>query len=823
MSGKKKGWIIFALLLLVVIGGAVYFILKKKYYPKVEGLEYLKLELAKDTAQVKAGVQVQNRIPLSISLDSINYAITDEGDTLGWGQMTTDHTLPPLGDKVVDFSMELDFEKYRKHLQEQQGKDSLRLDVAMDVYFDLPIISQKSITVNRQLTVPVAKAPKMEVQDLIVRSFSPDSGYSFLLKIDATNKNLPGLIIDNFRYDIQIDSLQFTGGVDTTFHLQKGSKLLEVPLQLKTSDAIALIEKKLSGDDLWKYDAKIQAQISSDHPIFDSFRLTVAKSGELDISKMGTGENYLPTVKQIKRLEIDSNEEQTRLNANIVVHNPAPIPFYIDSASYYIRHKGQVIASGKKDFEKILPKSGDQSLNLQLLVDESAYQQFMKKVQDQKKVNLEVELNLVYNLPEAKRQKISLRRQVQVPVPGQAGIQVAGLEVKELDPKKGAQLNLKLKVESSNLPNLRIKNLDYRLQLSDDILLTGQTKEPIRVSEENAIVEVPIHLSADDVNQLIRKALKGNTNWAYELQATAKILSDNDILGPTKINLEFTGDLELAKGTGGQKLLPQITSIDTLEVTIAYDTAWVRLNIKVRNPLPVPFYVDSLALKLTHEQDTIAFARENVNKILPAEGTQTAWITLAVNYETWRNHLVHHQEQDSMLLKEFVTLVFHIDDLESQQVSFVNEFQVPTPKVPVTKLKKVKLRGFSFTKGILVTGLVQVNNANTKGLEISDITYNVCVEKLLDVCGTINRTYDIPLGTSIVKVPLNLGIGEAFRAFFARLMGKSKTRNLYINSSATIDTANPKIKNTYVRFEKWEKSILFNKNKKSGTRNETSE
>ncbi|WP_439882481.1 LEA type 2 family protein [Pontibacter sp. MBLB2868] len=817
MSNKKTSWIlIVSIILLALLGAVAYYILTKKYFPKVAGVEYLKLELGKDTAQVKAGVKVINRIPLPITIDSVRYNITDEGDTLGWGKMTTTQTLPALDDETLDFQLKLDFERYRKHLQEQQGKDSIRLDIAMNVYFDLPLISPKSITINRHFNAPVAKSPALELQDIVVRSFSPDSGYSLLLKINSSNKNLPGLKINNLQYNVQIgDTLTIAGEVDSTFSLQKGNKLLEVPLQLNTSDAISLIKKKLSGDESWKYDARLEANIQSDHPLFDSFKLVVEKAGELDVSKMGTGKNYLPTIKRIKRLTIDSDEEQTRLQADLVVHNPAPIPFYIDSAAYYVRYQGKVIATGKQNIEKTLPKSGDQSLGLQLLVDESAYKNLMKKVQGQDKIPLQIELKLIYNLPGAKRQQITLQREIQAPVPGQAGIKVAGLEVKELDPEKGAQLTLKLQVESSNLPDLQIKNLEYKLNLSEGILLTGNTQEPIRINQQNALVEVPVHLSADDVNQLLKRAIKGSTDWKYHLKASATLQSSNKMIGPTKVNLEFEGELELKKGTGGQQLMPKITKIDTLDITIAYDTAWVKLNVRVQNPLPVPIHIDNLTLLLTHQNDTIAITNGDVGKKLPAEGEQTGWITLAVNYKLWREHLIHHQENDSMFLKEKITLQYRIAKLEQQQVSFTNTFQIPTPKLPVTELQKVKLRGFSFTKGILVNALVKVQNANTEKLEINAIEYNACVQDLLDVCGSINRTYDIPLGISVVKVPMNLGIGEVFRAMFARLAGKNKERKLYLNSNAIINTSNPKLQNTYIRFEKWEKSKLFQKKEKS--------
>lgn len=817
---KKYIWVILIILVLVLLGGALYFILNKKYYPKVKDIAYLKLELKNDTAQVKAGLQIRNRIPLSISIDSVDYIIKENGTELGWGQMTEPHTLPPLGSKVVDFRMLLDFEKYRQHLQEQQKKDSIKLDLQMNVFFDLPFISPKSITLNRHLTVPVPKAPKMEINDITVRSFSVDSGYSLLLKIDATNQNLPNLQIENLSYNIQFDDpLKVTGKIDSTFRIQKGERILEIPLQLETSEVIALINKKLSGDNKWSYSAHMEAQIQSNHPLFSEFRLIVEKDGELNMSKMGGNSDYLPSLRQVKRLEINSTEEQTHLQANVLVHNPSPIPFYIDSASYFVRHNGNLIASGKKDIEKVLPKSGDQSLNLQLLVDESAYQQFMKNVQGQEKIKLDVELNLLYNLPNAKRQRITLQRQMQVPVPGQGGIKVKDLTLEELDPKKGAYLNLLLEVQSTNLPDLSIRNLDYSLQLGEDIQITGQTQEPIKVNKGNDVVEVPIHLSAEDVNQLVRKALKGDINWNYELKATAELLSSNKINGPTKLGIEFTGELEMAKGTGGKNLMPQITKVDTLDITIRYDTAWVKLHIQVKNPLPVDFKVDSLIVQIMHEKDTFAVSQEGVGKVLPAEGSQSAWITFGVNYGLWHEHLEHHQDKDSLKLLENMTLVFSVGDLAKQRVTTNNRIQIPMPQVPAAELQKVKFRGLSLTQGILINGLIDVHNVNLEKLELSNLEYNVCAENLLDVCGTVNRTYHIAQGDNIIKVPMNLGVGEVFRALFAKLSGNKKRRNLYFNGTATVTTNIDLLQGTYVIFEKWEKTVMF----KNKTKQQSSE
>ncbi|MHA6250261.1 LEA type 2 family protein [Pontibacter sp. CAU 1760] len=772
----------------------------------------MNLDLTNDTAQVKTGIQVQNRIPLPISIDSIRYTIQGDSTRLGWGQMTSTHTLPALGDKVLDFRLLLKYDKLRQHLK-QQDKDSVRLAVKADVFFGLPLFGSRSRSLTKHLTVPVPKGPSMEMQELLVRDFSPEKGYSLLLKIDAANKDLPDATVQDFSYSIRIgDTLTLTGNVDSTFRIQSGGRQLQIPLHLKTSDAIALISKLLAEDDDWEYTAKLEALVKSSHRLFDETRLAVEKTGTLEMGGMGSGGSYLPSISQVKRLEVNSTDTQTLLQAAVVVHNPSPFPFYIDSATYFIRHKGLVIASGKKDYEKVLNKAGNQLLNLRLLVDESAYDQFMKSVQGQEKASLDIDLNLLYNLPDAKRQRLHLTRQLQVPVKGQARIKVTDLTVRELSPEKGASLTLHLKVLSSNLPNLTIRDLDYTLQLGQDLRLTGHTTDPISVSSEDATVEVPIHLTAENVNQLLDKALKGSINWNYDLQASALLQSTNDMIGPTRLDFDFSGELEMSKGMGsGSQFVPQISNIDSLNVYLHFDTAWVDLKINVKNPLPVAFRVDSLLLTLRNGPDTFAVSREPIGKVLSAEGEQSAWITLGINYGRWQRFKKQHQHLDSLELTETITLAYQLEDLPGQRTTFQLTLRTPTPDTPVAALHDVKLAGISLSKGVVMKVLAEVKNLNVQKLEVSGLTYNICVENLLDACGTVNRTYQVAQGRDVVSVPIGLGVGEVFRAFFAKLTSRGQPRDIFLNASGTISSSNPKLQGTFVKVEIWKEAVLFQK------------
>ena len=47
-------------------------------------------------------------------------------------------------------------------------------------------------------------------------------------------------------------------------------------------------------------------------------------------------------------------EKNTYLEAEILVYNPTGLPLYIDSARYFVRSKGTVVASGSGDYDLLV-------------------------------------------------------------------------------------------------------------------------------------------------------------------------------------------------------------------------------------------------------------------------------------------------------------------------------------------------------------------------------------------------------------------------------------------------------------------------------------
>ncbi len=798
---KKGAFIAGGLLLLLGITAWVLYLNREKLLPQVKEVKYLRAEMARDTALVKAGLLVQNYAPLPFRIDSVNYIIRNTGEKLGWGGQVIGKKFAPFGDRVLNFRLYLNTEKYREHLLRQQGADSLDLEVAMAVYVDLPFMQPQTITINRTVTTAIPKAPAFKIDTLMVKSFSPKAGYTFLLQLNTGNTNLPDLKIQDLAYEVRFaDGTFIDGRVDSTFILKEGEYTIQVPLNLETAEMVALIRKKLSGKKQWHYQAKASAIASSKQPLFEKFKVSISKDGTLDASALGSGggELALPSVKQIKNLRLVRKEKNTFLEAGLLVYNPGPLPLYIDSARYTVRYQGKTIAQGSRNYEKTLPKEGTQELLLQLAMNNDRYRQMMAQVKGQEEIPLEIKLDLIYDLKNNPRQRLSIKKTIQAPVPASGGLQVAGLKLKELDPTKGAHLLLRLEAQNNQLAGLELDDLNYKVLVGKDLELTGRSAKSISVGKGISEIEIPLNLSADDVNLLVRRLLQGTQDWHYQFSGSALVSSENGLLERTPIALQTSGELETGSG-GNKNLMPSISKIDSLAFTIHYDSAWVKIHLQVHNPLPVALNIQHLDLDVVHNKDSFAELKNGKPYVLPANGTTGAWLYLAVDYAAWERHINHHQLEDSLQLSIPITITGSVGNLAPQKIPIQFHPQIPMPYSPVTILQKSKFGGIG-RGGLKFNGDVLVQNANVKDLQISNTHYQINLENGVDMCGTIKRTYTIPLNQSNLKFPFSLGPGEAIKMMTRMFFGPPKM-HYKINATARISTQAAIMQNVHFTFE----------------------
>jgi LEA14-like dessication related protein len=807
---KKTGILVAGFLLLISLLATWLYFNRKPFYPEVEEVTYLQVKLGKDTTAVQAGIRVRNLVPFSFQIDSVSYQIRSKGVKIGWGNYHTRQILPGLQDTVLTFQLLLDQSRYRKLLAQQQNRDSLEFEVQVQLYIDPPLLKQQTISINRTLRTVLPKKPVLQIDTFFVKSFSPEAGYTFQLNLNTGNANLPDLQIKDLQYKIKLaDSIEINGKIDTVLIVKSSTPIVQVPVHLKTAELIEGLALKLGKRNIWPYEVQATATLETDHHLFENTAITVTRSGTLNIRKIGGSSVAMPSVKKLKRLQLVKKDKNTYLEAEILVHNPTKLPLYIDSARYFVRSKGKVIASGSGDYEKVFPAKGNQLLKLKLTVNNQQYKKLMAQPKEKNEIPLDVDLRLLYNLKNSKPQQLAFKKKITVPVTQSPSFDFVNIGIKDLDPEKGAQLLVKFRVQNKSQTRLQLDDLKYRLVVKNDIEITGKTKQPIVVDFGTTELEIPVDLSGPDVNQVAKGLIQGIESWPYLFSGTATVSTPNSLLHNTEIMLNTSGVYTInSKGT--PDYMPEISKIDTLNVTIHYDTAWVHMYAAIYNTLPATVHISKLQVDVIHQKELIARSEEKLDLDLAPNANSFAWHTLGINYGLWEKHVNHHQHEDSIQLNLPVSLFFDLGNLGKEQAALDLSTRIPTPGSPVTLLQRLKLRGFSFRTGLTFDALVVVQNANSPGLTIKNIAYQVTLENGVALCGKINRTYNIPLGASEVQVPINLSIWEALKLLKRKYLGPPLL-DYKINATAQLRTDNPKLSEVFVIFENWNQSDLRKK------------
>ncbi|KAA9340727.1 NDR1/HIN1-like protein [Adhaeribacter soli] len=797
---SKAGIIIPGILLLFGLAAFYTYRNWQQFTPKVEEVRSLHIAFEKDTALVIAGIQVQNRAPFPFTIDSIKYQISTRGVTLCWGSQLMQERLPALEDKELDFRLFLDLSRYQKQISLQKDQDSLHLDVQMQVFFDPPLFNQQVITLDRTLALAKPKGPALKIDSLIVKNFSPDSGYTFQLNLNTDLSDLPALQIENLEYEVRLsDSLLLGGKLDSTFLIKEGAKTIEVPVHLETSEMITLLFLKLGKQNIWPYEATASATVKANHPLFTNTEVSLEKNGLIDTRKIKSKTGAMPHVIQVQSLQLVSKPRNTYLQAELLVQNPTPLPLYLDSARYFVRHLGKTVAQGGLDYNQEFPAESNKPLKVKLAVNNAQYNRIMAQARGKTEIPIEAEVVLHYNLKGSKPQQISIKEKLAYPVTEAPGFKVIDVGIKQFSREQGAQLFVKMAVQNHSQNHLQLDDLQYRLLVDKNIEVTGRTQNQILIDTGTTELEIPVDLSAAGVNHITKGLIQGKEDWDYTLDGLASVSTQNKMVQHTEINLQ-TGGVFSINSKGSPDYMPEISKIDTVHYTVHTDTAWVNMYAAIYNTLPVPVNLTKMQVDVIHQQDTIALSEEKLRLVLTPNANSFAWHTLGINYDTWGEHVQHHQSEDSMLLKIPVRLYFELADLGPQQAALNLDTRIPTPVTPATELGKIKFRGFSFRHGIKLDALVTVHNANSAGLTISNIDYRVLLENGVDMCGKINRTYRFPIGKSEVQFPVSLSVWEAAKMLKRQFFGPPVT-DYKINATATVSTGNPKMKHVYVVYE----------------------
>lgn len=238
--------------------------------------------------------------------------------------------------------------------------------------------------------------------------------------------------------------------------------------------------------------------------------------------------------------------ERADVKMKVMIDNPAPIGFSIDSLYYVVSIADQEVA--RTTYPDTLRLEAKDSTEVTLPL--TLYYNKLKEVTDrlanqgQDSVNYRVNATIFSKTKLIPKDKFNLTVEKRLPLVTVPEIKITDLKIKNLK-FKGATLQVEATVRNRNVFALGFKDMSYTVKIEDNEAVEGSKPGTVNIpAKGTANFTIPVQLTFKEMGKTLLDFVKEGKDVSYDLKLRTELISPSNILRDSKINLRSSGKLK---------------------------------------------------------------------------------------------------------------------------------------------------------------------------------------------------------------------------------------------------------------------------------------
>lgn len=295
----KKGWTIALLLLLVGCIGAYVWYSRLRNEANAEGGAYdgtlkPRVELSRfdftdisdDNISMNMYLLIDNPLPIEFKARKVNYSFYINGQELVNDSYEKVVSLQSKDSTTIALPAKLKAKKMTQVLKdlEQRGVDSTNYRLRTTFDLDVPILGERTFTIDETRRLPTYYIPQVKVDDIDLGKLSLKS-MDVAAKVNIINKNKFPYNITDTHYTITINGKQIAEGDQPEPILIKEQSTTPVvfPVTVKPGQALGLLPKALFDKKDTPYEVVFRCKIldKNNNPMFQESKYMSTVRGTL--------------------------------------------------------------------------------------------------------------------------------------------------------------------------------------------------------------------------------------------------------------------------------------------------------------------------------------------------------------------------------------------------------------------------------------------------------------------------------------------------------------------------------------------------------------
>lgn len=238
--------------------------------------------------------------------------------------------------------------------------------------------------------------------------------------------------------------------------------------------------------------------------------------------------------------------DRADVKMKMIIDNPAPIGFTIDSLYYVVSIADQEVA--RTTYPDTLRLDAKDSTKVTLPL--TLYYKKLKNVTDklaqqgQDSVMYQVNATIFSATKLLPQDKFNLKVEKKLPLVTVPEVKITDLKVNDLK-LKGATMQVSATVQNRNVFYLGLKDLAYTVKIEDNEPVEGNKPGTIDIpAKGTANFTIPVELTFKEMGKTLVDLIKEGKDVNYNMQLKSELVTKSDILQDSKINLNTTGKLK---------------------------------------------------------------------------------------------------------------------------------------------------------------------------------------------------------------------------------------------------------------------------------------
>ncbi len=238
--------------------------------------------------------------------------------------------------------------------------------------------------------------------------------------------------------------------------------------------------------------------------------------------------------------------ERADVKMRMIIDNPAPIGFKIDSLFYIISIADQEVA--RTTYPDTLRLKAKDSTELTLPL--TLYYDKLKDVTDrlanqgQDSVVYRVNATIFSTTKLIPKDKFNLKVEKKLPLVTVPDVKITNIKVNDLK-LKGATMEVEAAVRNRNVFPISFKDLAYSVQIEDNEAVEGNKPGIVKIpAKGSSSFTIPVQLTFKEMGKTVIDIIREGKDVNYKVNLKTELTSESDIIKNSRINLNTTGKLK---------------------------------------------------------------------------------------------------------------------------------------------------------------------------------------------------------------------------------------------------------------------------------------